>query len=130
MIPAMIHRAYLSKQNSKKMVIWGDGSPLRQVIYSEDLAKLIMWSLENWRSDEPFMAIHKNEHSILSIAKIICDSFDIYDEDIIFDSTKPMGQHRKPAISNAPYDFEFTELKNGIEETAKWFKENYNKIRK
>jgi GDP-L-fucose synthase len=130
MIPAMIHRAYLSKQNSEKMVIWGDGSPLRQVIYSEDLARLIMWSLENWKSDEPFMAINKTEHSILNIAKIICDSFDIKLDDIMFDSTKPMGQHRKPAISNAPIDFKFTELSDGVNETVKWFTENYNKIRK
>jgi len=130
MIPAMIHRAYLSKQNSEKMVIWGDGSPLRQVIYSEDLAKLIMWSLDNWKSDEPFMAINKDEHSILSIANIICNSFDIYENDIIFDSDKPMGQHMKTAISNAPNEFKFTKLEIGIDETVKWFKENYNNIRK
>ena len=130
MIPAMIHRAFLSKQNSKKMIIWGDGSPLRQVIYSEDLARLIMWSLENWKSDEPFMAINKKEYSILNIAKIICDSFEIYDEDIIFDSSKPMGQLRKPAISNSPEDFKFTDLEIGIEETVKWFKTNYKNIRK
>jgi|688.fasta_scaffold196819_3 GDP-L-fucose synthase len=130
MIPAMIHRAHLSKQNSEKMVIWGDGSPLRQVIYSEDLAKLIMWSLENWKNDEPFMAINRDEHSILNIAKIICNSFDIENEDIVFDSSKPMGQHRKPAISNAPDDFNFTELSVGIKETVNWFKQNYENIRK
>ena len=89
-----------------------------------------MWSLENWKSDEPFMAINKTEHSILNIAKIICDSFDIKLDDIMFDSTKPMGQHRKPAISNAPVNFKFTELSDGVNETVKWFTENYNKIRK
>ena len=109
MIPAMIHRAYLSKQRSEKMVVWGDGSPLRQVIYSEDLAKLIIWSLNNWTSDDPFMAINPIEDSILDIAKIICNTFDIKDNDIIFDPTKPMGQHKKPAITNAPVGFE---LKN------------------
>lgn len=130
MIPAMIHRAYLSRKNSEKMVVWGDGSPLRQVIYSEDLAKLIMWSLENWKNDEPFMAINRNEHSILNIAKLICNSFEIYDDDIIFDSSKPMGQYRKPAISNAPNDFKFTDLEVGINETVEWFKQNYIRIRR
>ena len=130
MIPAMIHRAYLSKQNSEKMVVWGDGSPLRQVIYSEDLAKLIIWSLNNWNSDEPFMAINPIESSILDIAKIICKKFDIQDEDIIFDSTKPMGQHKKPAISNAPADFEFKNLKDGINDTVEWFMKNYKEVRK
>jgi GDP-L-fucose synthase len=130
MIPAMIHRAYLSKQRSEKMVVWGDGSPLRQVIYSEDLAKLIIWSLNNWTSDEPFMAINPIENSILDIAKIICNTFDIKDEDIIFDSTKPMGQHKKPAITNAPVGFEFKTLNDGIKDTVEWFIQNYKEVRK
>lgn len=130
MIPAMIHRAYLSKQRSEKMVVWGDGSPLRQVIYSEDLAKLIIWSLNNWTSDKPFMAINPIEDSILDIAKIICNTFDIKDEDIIFDSTKPMGQHKKPAITNAPVGFEFKTLNNGIKDTVEWFIQNYKEVRK
>ena len=130
MIPAMIHRAYLSKQRSEKMLVWGDGSPLRQVIYSEDLAKLIIWSLNNWTSDEPFMAINPIEDSILDIAKIICKTFDIKDEDIIFDSTKPMGQHKKPAITNAPVGFEFKNLNDGIKDTVEWFIQNYKEVRK
>ena len=112
------------------MVIWGDGSPLRQVIYSDDLARLIIWSLNNWKKDEPFMAINKTEHSILKIAKMICEKMDISDNDIIFDSTKPMGQYRKPAISDAPDDFKFTDLGVGIEQTIDWFINNYNNIRK
>jgi GDP-L-fucose synthase len=130
MIPAMIHRAYLSKQRSEKMVVWGDGSPLRQVIYSEDLAKLIIWSLNNWTSDDPFMAINPIENSILDIAKIICNTFDIKDEDIIFDSTKPMGQYKKPAITNAPVGFEFKNLNEGIKDTVELFIQNYKEVRK
>jgi GDP-L-fucose synthase len=130
MIPAMIHRAYLSKLNSEKMIVWGDGSPLRQVIQSDDLAKLILWSLDNWKSDESFMAINPNEISILEIANIICNILGISNNDIIFDSEKPMGQYRKPAISNAPDDFEFTKLEDGIKETIDWFIKNYNTIRK
>ena len=84
MIPAMIHRA--------------------QVIYSEDLAKLIIWSLNNWKHDEPFMAINSNEISILEIAKEICKNFNINEEDLTFDDTKPKGQHRKPAVSDAISD--------------------------
>ena len=130
MIPAMIHRAFLANKNNEKMVVWGDGSPLRQVIYSDDLAKLIIWSLENWKNDLPFMAINEVEHSILEISKIICNYINIDNKDIIFDSKKPMGQHRKPAISNSPKEFNFTSLEKGIKETIDWFIENYNFIRK
>ncbi len=130
MIPAMIHRAYLSKLNSEKMTIWGDGSSLRQVIHSNDLAQLILWSLDNWNSDESFMAINPNEHSILEIAKIICNSLGISDHDIAFDLTKPMGQLRKPAITNVPKDFKFTKLEDGIQNTIEWFTQNYDNVRK
>jgi hypothetical protein len=41
-----------------------------------------------------------------------------------------MGQYRKPAISDAPDDFIFTDLDNGIGTTIKWFKENYKTLRK
>ena len=54
----------------------------------------------------------------------------ISDDDIIFDSTKPMGQYKKPAISDAPDNFIFTDLNSGIESTIEWFKKNYNTLRK
>lgn len=129
MVPAMIHRAYLAKQSGERMVIWGDGSPLRQIIYSDDLAKLILWSIKNWRGDQPFMAINPHEHSILRIASEICKRFNIESDDLIFDSTKPRGQQRKPAVTNAPEDFAFTLLEDGIERTIEWFMENYPNIR-
>jgi GDP-L-fucose synthase len=76
------------------------------------------------------MAINPNEHSILEISNIICKILEISDNDIIFDPKKPMGQHRKPAISNAPDDFEFIKLEDGIKKTIDWFIKNYNTIRK
>lgn len=41
-IPGLIHKCYLAKQKGEDFVIWGSGKPLRQFIYSEDLAKLTM----------------------------------------------------------------------------------------
>jgi GDP-L-fucose synthase len=76
------------------------------------------------------MAINPNEHSILEIANIICNTLEIPKNDIIFDSNKPMGQYRKPAISNAPEDFSFITLEEGIKKTIDWFIGNYNTIRK
>jgi GDP-L-fucose synthase len=130
MIPAMIHRAFISKNKSENMVIWGDGSQLRQVIHSEDLAKLILWSLNNWKSDSPFMAVNPTEHSILDISKSICRNFDINYDDVVFDKTKPIGQLRKPAISDAPENFKFIDINDGIKKTIDWFVDNYNTIRK
>lgn len=45
-IPSLIHQCYKAKKENKPFVIKGTGKPLRQFIYSEDLAKLIMLVLE------------------------------------------------------------------------------------
>jgi nucleoside-diphosphate-sugar epimerase len=86
MIPGMIHRAYLAKKNNENFVIWGDGTPLRQFIHSEDLAKNILWALKNWNSETHFMAINEQEVSVMEIAKIITEKFELAEDQLIFDS--------------------------------------------
>jgi hypothetical protein len=45
----------LAKQKNESFVIAGSGTPLRQFIYSEDLAILILWTLENYNEKEPII---------------------------------------------------------------------------
>ena len=53
---------------------------------------------------------------------------------VIFDTTKPEGQFRKPSdnskLKSYLPDFEFTPIEQGIKETVNWFIENYDKARK
>ena len=128
LVAGMIHRAYLSKKNNEKFVVWGDGSPLRQFIYADDLARMIMWALENWKSGDHFMAVNEDELSVLEVAHVICEKFQIPEEDIVFDPSKPKGQFRKPAKSDLP-QFDFTPFKDGISETVDWLINNYNTAR-
>jgi GDP-L-fucose synthase len=130
LIPGIIHRAYDSKVNNEDFVVWGDGSPLRQFIHSKDLAKVILWAIDNWNSDVPFMAVNDNEHSVMDIVKIVAKKFDIQDDNLIFDETKPRGQFRKPAKSDIPKDYQYINLEQGITETIEWFINNYKTLRK
>lgn len=129
LIPGMIHRAYLAKQNNDKFLIWGDGKQLRQFVHSEDMAKLILWALENWNSEEHCMLIDEKEISVLDIAKIIMNKFGFTEEDLIFDDTKPKGQFRKPAMSHVP-NYNFLPIEDGINSTIDWFIDNYDNARK
>jgi GDP-L-fucose synthase len=129
LIPGMIHRAYLAKKNNEKFVIWGDGSPLRQFVYSEDMAKLIVWSLTNWNLEKHCMMIDEKEISVVEVAKIISKKFGFSDDDLIFDETKPKGQFRKPAASDIK-DFNFKSIEDGINETIDWFIQHYKTARK
>lgn len=129
LIPGMIHRAYLAKRNKTKFVVWGDGTQMRQFVYSYDLAKLLVWSLSNWKKEQHCMLINEPEVSVLEIAEIIRKKFDIKNDELIFDVTKPKGQLKKPAKSDVP-NFDFKPIEEGIIETIDWFISNFDKARK
>jgi len=129
LIPGMIHRAYQSKQSGEPFVIWGDGAPLRQFVLADDLAELLVWSIDNWNNSEHCMMVNSKEVSVLEISKIIQKKFEIPDDMIQFDKSKPAGQFKKPAISDVTH-YSFKPLDIGINETIDWFVNNYNTLRK
>lgn len=126
-IPALIRKGYEASLNDGKLHVWGDGTPLRQFIYSDDLSKIILYVIENWNSNKPFMAVNPIEYSISDIANIIADRFKL---EIVYDKEKPSGQFRKPAITDVPSDFKFTSLEEGLNKSIDWFVSNYNNCRK
>jgi len=130
-IPGLIHRCYLAKKESIPFVVRGSGTPLRQFIYSEDLAKLIMEILVSG-TNESFIISPSEEYSIKEVATLIAEAFGY--NNIVFDSGFSDGQYRKTADNSKLIKkfgrFEFTELKKGIAETVRWFENNYNKLRK
>ena len=129
-IPGLIHNCYLAKQSNLPFVVKGTGKPLRQFIYSIDLAKIIMELLDLQFVDKLIIS-PTNEVSIKEIAELIAWNFQI--KDIIFDDTFSDGQMRK-TVDNSKLmeiiNFEFTTLNQGISDTIDWFLRNYNNIRK
>lgn len=125
LVPALIRKAYESSLSGEDFIVWGDGSPLRQFVYSEDMSKIIEWSIDNWKNEKPLMTINETEYSIKDIVNIITDRFNIPQNKIKYDTEKPLGQLRKPAKSDVNW-FEFTPIEVGINKTIDWFIENYN----
>jgi GDP-L-fucose synthase len=130
LIPALIRKGYEASLSGEDFEIWGDGTPLRQFIFSEDLSKVIIWAIDNWKSNKPFMAINEQEYSIKEIVEIISKRFNIPPEKIKYNTSKPSGQFRKPAKTDILEDFKFTPLEEGINKTIDWFIENYDTARK
>jgi len=130
LVPALIRKGYEASVYEKDFVVWGDGTSLRQFIYADDLAKIILWAIDNWKSDVPMMTINETEYSIKEVVDIIANRFKINQERIKYDITKPKGQFRKPAKSDVPKDFQFTTLEEGINKTIDWYLENKDIIRK
>jgi GDP-L-fucose synthase len=129
-IPGMIHKAYLASLSNSDFTIWGDGTPLRQFIHAKDLARNVIWAIDNWKSEDHFMCINEQEHSIKDIAFMVAENFGIERSRILFDEDQPKGQHRKPAKTDIPSEYDFISIERGIADSCKWFKDNYSTARK
>jgi GDP-L-fucose synthase len=132
-VSSLIHKCYLAMNNNTDLVVWGTGRPLREMVYSKDIAKLATWALENYCEEEPIILSTGLETSIMDIVGFIVSKMGFKGK-VLFDTTKPDGQFRKPSDTSKLRKylpaFEFTSVEKGIEETVAWFVCNYPKIRK
>ena len=132
-LPSLIHKCYLAKQNNEDFVIWGSGKPLREFIYSKDIAQLSLWALENYNEEEPIIFSTSEEISIGDVAQIIAKYMN-FKGNIIFDKSKPDGQFRKPSLNKKLMkyipEYKFTSIEDGLQETIEWFCQNYSNVRK
>jgi len=132
-IPSLIHKCYIARETNTPLYIWGSGKPLREFIYSKDVTKLTEWVLFNYDENEPIILSTSEEISIKEIVGIIIEIMN-FKGDVIFDTTKPDGQFRKPSdnskIKQYLPDFVFTPIYEGLKETIDFFESNYNFVRK
>jgi GDP-L-fucose synthase len=132
-IPSLIHKCFMARENKTKFTIWGSGKPLREFIYNKDVAYLTEWVLENYNEDEPIILSTSEEISIKELVDIIVELMNFKGE-VYFDKDKPDGQFRKPSdnskIKKYLPDFKFTPLYEGLKDTIEWFELNYSNIRK
>jgi len=130
-IPSLIHKVHEAQKNNQPLIVWGTGTPLREFIFSEDVARLALWALENYESDQPLVVSTSTETSIKNLVESISKSMNFQGQ-IIWDSSKPNGQERKPSdtgpLRSLVPSFEFTTLDHGLSATIKWFQNNYRTI--
>ena len=129
-IPGLIHRCYLAKERGKPFIVRGTGKPLRQFIYSIDLARIIM-EMVVMNNSENMIISPNTEYSIKEIADLIAYNFNY--NNVIYDDTYSDGQYRKTVDNSKLLDFcnfEFTTMDAGIKNTVDWFKSNYDTARK
>ena len=132
-LPALIRKFYEATENNKDVVLWGSGTPLREFTYSDDLAKLLVFLLENYNEPEPINVGNTKEISIKDIANMISDIIGFKGK-VKWDTTRPDGQLRKPSNGTklASYGWKqsrYTDHRTALKETCKWFIENYPNVR-
>ncbi len=126
-IPGLIRRMYNAKvQSSKNFSVWGDGSPLREFLYVDDLSRAIKFILENNIEDDLINVGFGEEISIKDLAYKISDVVS-YEGDLNFDKTKPNGNPRKLLDTSLFRSYGWKpsySLDEGLKISFNWFLEN------
>ena len=124
MLPALIRRFYENRDNNEDIVIWGDGTSLREYTYSQDLAEIFMWALENYNDAQCLNIGTTEENSIKDIAYMIAEIISVNKSRIKFDTSKPKGIYRKNT-DNSRFtrllNYRYTPFREALKKTIQWF---------
>ncbi len=94
-LPALIRRFHEAKeQGLEEVTCWGDGSPLREFLYVDDLANLCVFLMQNYSGNETVNAGTGKEVTIRELTEIVARTTG-YKGRILWDTTKPNGTPRK-----------------------------------
>jgi len=121
-IPSLIKRIY-NKENP--YIVWGDGTSIRDFIYSEDVAKAMIFAVSN-EINEP---LNVGSGQGISIKDLVNTAIEIsdYKPEIIWDTSKPSGDKQRILNTKKLNDYGFLpsiSLKEGLTRTLEWYKLN------
>ncbi|MBR5478093.1 MAG: GDP-L-fucose synthase [Bacteroidaceae bacterium] len=94
-LPALIRRFHEAKLNgATEVVCWGDGTPMREFLYVDDLADLCVFLMNNYSDNETVNAGTGKEVSIKELTSLVAKVVG-YEGEIKWDTSKPNGTPRK-----------------------------------
>ena len=94
-LPALIRRFHEAKEaGAPSVTCWGDGSPLREFLYVDNLANLCVFLMNHYSGDETVNAGSGKEISIRELAELVARVVG-YSGEILWDTSKPNGTPRK-----------------------------------
>lgn len=133
-IPALIRKIWEAKINNEPYFeVWGDGEVYREFTYSKDIAKIILFCIENYRDESPINIGNTEEYLLKDVIQLLRKQLD-YSGEIVFDASKPKGQIRKPSSNQKLLDLgwkkeNYTSIEVGLKNTCEWFVNNYPNVR-
>ena len=127
-LPALISKFHGSLEKSEHWVVklWGDGSPKREFLHVDDLAEACYTCMQKYEGEEHINVGTGEDVTIKELAETIVDVVG-YKNDYVWDTSKPNGTPRKvlnvDKIKSLGWEPKIS-LREGIESTYEWFKEN------
>ena len=119
-VPSLIKKA----MENDVLEVWGDGSPIRDLIYADDVARGMIHMVTN-KVTEPVNLGSGTGVTIKEVADIIADYFG---KEIRWDATKPMGDMKRLMSTERAESYGFipkVSLQDGIKKTIEWY-ESFN----
>lgn len=123
-IPSMITK--FNNSNGKSVTFWGDGTPMREFLYSDDLADACLFAIDNFENAELINVGSGENISIKNLANLIA-SIVGYHGDIEWDTSRPNGTPNRPLDYSKMTELGWKPKHNlyeGLKKTHQWFIEN------
>ncbi|WP_019011333.1 GDP-L-fucose synthase family protein [Deinococcus aquatilis] len=123
-LPALMRKMVEAKESGAAQVeIWGSGTPLREFLYSDDLADACLFLMKQVSAPGPINIGTGVDLSIRALAELIAEVVG-FDGELIFDPSKPDGTPRKLMDVSKLRDLGWqaqTGLREGVERTLTWY---------
>jgi GDP-L-fucose synthase len=126
-LPAFIRKFHEAKVNDcDEVVVWGTGTPLREFLHVDDLARGVVFCLDNYDEYEHINCGAGDEFSIRALAETVQRTVGFRGR-IVFDASRPDGTPRKLMDSSRIRALGWSpeiSLEDGIARTYQWFVSN------
>ena len=126
-LPVLIRKFIEAKRSgSGKVILWGSGSPLREFLHVDDLAKAVLLCMDKYDDSKQINIGSGQEVSIKDLAGKISKAVG-FDGEISWDSSKPDGTMRKVLDSSKIANLGWKpliSLDQGIASTVEWYLQN------
>lgn len=127
LVPALIGKFHEAKKNKdKEVVLWGTGEPRREIMYVDDLAKALIFLINNYDSSEIINIGVGKDFSVREIAEMVKEIVG-FEGEVVFDSSKPDGMMRKLLDNNKINSLGWKseiDIIDGLKKTYDWFVKN------
>jgi GDP-L-fucose synthase len=123
-IPAMMTK--FNNSNGKSVTFWGDGTPMREFLYSDDLADACLFAMEHFENAELINVGSGHNISIKELAETVAAVVG-YAGEIGWDTSRPNGTPNRPLDYSKMTDLGWKPkhtLYDGLKKTYRWFIEN------
>ncbi|OLP18829.1 GDP-fucose synthetase [Leptolyngbya sp. 'hensonii'] len=127
-IPALIRKVHEAQERGDQTLpVWGDGSPTREFLYSEDAALGIVMATQHYAKPDPVNLGTGYEISIRDLIQLICELMGFAGE-IVWETHQPNGQPRRCLdTQRAREEFNFVarvDFKQGLKNTIDWYRQH------